>query len=110
MGDERERDRDTRSDDEQALEEIRQLFARYRQIARHGMVSERDEIEETEEAECRDRQRWPRCRQGSLSWIANAVPCGPAKDDNGIVASATLWRRRESNPRPRSRERWRLRA
>jgi hypothetical protein len=29
--------------DEQALEEIRQLFARYRRIARHGMVTERDE-------------------------------------------------------------------
>jgi len=27
------------------------LFDRYRQIARHGIVSERDEIEETEEAE-----------------------------------------------------------
>jgi hypothetical protein len=43
MGDEREPDRDTRRDDEQALEEIRQLFARYRQVARHGMVTERDE-------------------------------------------------------------------
>jgi hypothetical protein len=42
MCDEREPDRDTRSD-EQALEELRQLFARYRQIARHGMVSERNE-------------------------------------------------------------------
>lgn len=42
MCDEREPDRDTRSD-EQALEEIRQLFARYRRIARHGMVTERDE-------------------------------------------------------------------
>jgi hypothetical protein len=50
MGDERERDRDTRSDDEQALEEIRQLFARYRQIARHGMVTERDEAAEDAEA------------------------------------------------------------
>ena len=33
----------SRADDEQALEEIRQLFARYRRIARHGMVTERDE-------------------------------------------------------------------
>ena len=43
MGDEREQDQDTRSGDEEALEEIRQLFARYRQIARHGMVTERSE-------------------------------------------------------------------
>ena len=40
---EREPDREIPRDDEQALEEIRQLFARYRQIARHGMVAERDE-------------------------------------------------------------------
>jgi hypothetical protein len=46
MGDEREPDRDTRSDDEQALEEIRQLFARYRRVARHGMVTERNEAAE----------------------------------------------------------------
>ena len=39
MCDEREPDRDTRSDDEQALEEIRRLFARYRQVARHGAVA-----------------------------------------------------------------------
>jgi hypothetical protein len=38
-----EPDRDTRRDDEQSLEEIRRLFARYRQIARHGQVTERDE-------------------------------------------------------------------
>jgi hypothetical protein len=43
---EREPDRDSQSDDEQALEEIRQLFARYRQVARHGVVTERDEIPE----------------------------------------------------------------
>jgi hypothetical protein len=36
--------------DEQALEEIRRLFARYRQIARHGMVAERDEAAEEPEA------------------------------------------------------------
>ncbi|HEX2412657.1 MAG TPA: hypothetical protein VHJ39_15930 [Solirubrobacteraceae bacterium] len=50
MCDGREPDRDTRSDDEQALEEIRRLFARYRQIARHGMVAERDEAAEEPEA------------------------------------------------------------
>jgi hypothetical protein len=50
MGDERESDRDTASDDEQALEEIRQLFARYRRIARHGMVAERDDAAEDAEA------------------------------------------------------------
>jgi hypothetical protein len=43
MGDESEPDRDTEGDDELALEEIRQLFARYRRIARHGVVSEHDQ-------------------------------------------------------------------
>ena len=43
---ERELDRDSQSDDEQALEEIRLLFARYRQVARHGVVTERNEIPE----------------------------------------------------------------
>jgi hypothetical protein len=38
-----EPDRDKRTDDEQALEEIRRLFARYRRIARHGQVTEREE-------------------------------------------------------------------
>ena len=41
---EREPDPDDQRDDEQALEEIRQLFARYRQAARHGIVAERTEI------------------------------------------------------------------
>jgi hypothetical protein len=41
-----EPDRDTRGDDEQALEEIRRRFARYRRIARHGMATERDETPE----------------------------------------------------------------
>jgi len=50
VGVEREPDRDTRGDDQLALEEIRRLFERYRQIARHGMVTERDENEEREEA------------------------------------------------------------
>jgi hypothetical protein len=43
MGDERQPGRRLRSDDAQALEEIRELFARYRRIARHGVVAERDE-------------------------------------------------------------------
>jgi hypothetical protein len=44
MDDQHEPDPQTgTSDDEKALEEIRQLFARYRRIARHGMVTERDE-------------------------------------------------------------------
>jgi hypothetical protein len=46
-----EPDRDTRGDDQLAQEEIRRLFDRYCQIAHHGMVTERDEIEETEEAQ-----------------------------------------------------------
>jgi hypothetical protein len=52
MGDEREPDQDIRGD-ELALEEIRRLFARYRRIARHGVVTERDETAEapTEDAE-----------------------------------------------------------
>jgi hypothetical protein len=41
-----EPDRDTPAHDEQALEEIRRLFARYRQIARHGVVTEHDEAAE----------------------------------------------------------------
>jgi hypothetical protein len=50
-----EPDRDTQGDEQQALEEIRRLFARYRQIARHGVVAERDEpaeaaAEESEES------------------------------------------------------------
>jgi hypothetical protein len=46
-----EPDRDTRGDDQLALEEIRRLFDRYREVARHGMVNERDELEEIKEAE-----------------------------------------------------------
>ena len=41
-----EPDRETRGDESLALEEIRQLFARYRQIARHGVVA--DHAEPTE--------------------------------------------------------------
>ena len=50
MCEEREPDRDAKSHDEQALEEIRQLFARYRRIARHGTVTERTETAEDAEA------------------------------------------------------------
>jgi hypothetical protein len=38
-----EQDRKSQEDEEQALEEIRRLFARYRRTARHGVVRERDE-------------------------------------------------------------------
>jgi hypothetical protein len=55
MGDEREPDRDTRSDEEQALDEIRQLFARYRRIARHGVVAEREETAEDAETALAER-------------------------------------------------------
>jgi hypothetical protein len=48
-----EPDRDTRADEE-ALEEIRLLFARYRRIARHGMVIERDVLTESLGAESSD--------------------------------------------------------
>jgi hypothetical protein len=43
VGDRNELDRDKRYNEQQALEEIRLLFARYRRMARHGMVIERDE-------------------------------------------------------------------
>jgi hypothetical protein len=43
MGEEHTPGHRARSDDAEALEEIRQLFARYRRIARHGVVAERDE-------------------------------------------------------------------
>jgi hypothetical protein len=33
--------RDLKGQDEQALKEIRDLFSRYRRLARHGMVSDR---------------------------------------------------------------------
>ena len=50
MGDEREPDpEDIRSDDDQALEEIRRLFDRYRRVARHGVVMERPEEPEAAE-------------------------------------------------------------
>jgi hypothetical protein len=51
VGVEPEPHHDTRGDDWLALEEIRRLFDRYRQVTRHGMVSEHDEAGEFEEAE-----------------------------------------------------------
>ena len=39
----REPDHDKQRDDELALDEIRRLFARYRRIARHAIVTEHDE-------------------------------------------------------------------
>jgi hypothetical protein len=42
-----EPDRNTRARDDQALEEIRRLFARYRQIARHGQVIEREQPDDS---------------------------------------------------------------
>jgi hypothetical protein len=44
-------DRETRGDDQQALEEIRRLFERYRRTARHGMVAERDEPADLQDEE-----------------------------------------------------------
>ena len=38
--------RDERREDQQALDEIRRLFARYRQMARHGQAREQDTIPE----------------------------------------------------------------
>ena len=50
MDDDRAQETETpRRDDREALEEIRQLFARYRRIARHGTVTERDEPAEERE-------------------------------------------------------------
>ncbi len=36
--------RDKRREDQQALDEIRRLFARYRQIARHGQAREQETV------------------------------------------------------------------
>jgi hypothetical protein len=55
-------ERDTRADDQLALEEIRRLFDRYRQIARHGMVTERDEIDELKEIKEADESPAPAVR------------------------------------------------
>jgi hypothetical protein len=46
--------RDTRRDDQQALEEIRRLFARYEQVARHGQALERDEPPEARPEDAKD--------------------------------------------------------
>ena len=53
MGDSDELDRDSRPD-EDALEEIRLLFARYRQMSRLGMVTEQEAQTESRAAESRD--------------------------------------------------------
>jgi hypothetical protein len=50
MVDEREQDQEARRNDDEALEEIRKLFARYRRIAKHGVVTERDEPAEARES------------------------------------------------------------
>ena len=50
MDDERTQETEAPRDDREALEEIRRLFARYRRIARHGMVTERDEPAEERDA------------------------------------------------------------
>jgi hypothetical protein len=42
MGEEQRTTRGLKRDDDQALEEIRRLFARYRRLARHNVVRERD--------------------------------------------------------------------
>ena len=47
MGEDHKPGTRVRADDSQALEEIRQLFARYRSIARHGVVAEREESSES---------------------------------------------------------------
>ena len=49
MSDRREPGRRLRRDDEQALEEIRRLFARYRRLARDETVRKRDEEEAMKE-------------------------------------------------------------
>ena len=49
-----EPDRDARSDDQQAPEEIRRLFARYREAARHGVVIEHDEPAELRAEESKE--------------------------------------------------------
>jgi hypothetical protein len=51
-----EPDRDPRRDDQQALEEIRRLFARYREAARHGIVAEHDELDELRPEESEESQ------------------------------------------------------
>jgi hypothetical protein len=43
MGSGDQPDRESRHGDQEAVEEIRRLFARYRQLGGHGLVSERDE-------------------------------------------------------------------
>jgi hypothetical protein len=51
-----EPDRDTRTDDQQALEEIRRVFARHRERARHGIVIEHDEPAELRAEQSKETQ------------------------------------------------------
>jgi hypothetical protein len=51
-----EPDRDPRRDDQQALEEIRRLFARYREAARDGIEAEHDELDELRAEESEESQ------------------------------------------------------
>jgi hypothetical protein len=46
--------RDTQRDDQQALEEIRRLFARYRQVARHGQAIDREDPPEARPEDTED--------------------------------------------------------
>jgi hypothetical protein len=55
MSDKREPGRRLRRDNEQALEEIRRLFARYRRLARNDTVRERDEDQEKQQRRSEDR-------------------------------------------------------
>ena len=67
-----EADRETRGDESQALEEIRQLFARYRQIARHGVVA--DHAEPTEAgARKRTARRWHLSADAEVQGAADAL-------------------------------------
>jgi hypothetical protein len=48
-----EQDRDTRRDEQQLVEEIRRLFERYRETARHATAAK--PVEQRREAESRER-------------------------------------------------------
>jgi hypothetical protein len=52
--------RDMRREDQQALEEIRRLFARYRQVARHGQARERGDAPHGPDDETRRAEGTPR--------------------------------------------------
>ena len=59
MGLNLEPDPDVRHKDDEALEEIRRLFARYRQAGRHGQVTERGESAELRAEESHDAATLP---------------------------------------------------